>query len=67
MIVGDLRVDGLSRGYWHVWPAAKGVRSDCARCRTLDLFQIMMQLRPPTTSPCFQKRSSRRVGWLPPA
>jgi len=44
-VVGDLRVDGLSREFWHVWPAAKGGAIGLCPLPKSDLFQLMMQLR----------------------
>jgi 2-polyprenyl-6-methoxyphenol hydroxylase-like FAD-dependent oxidoreductase len=53
MIVGDLQVDGLSRDYWHVWPAAKvGL---CPLPHS-DLFQLMMQLRPSDEEPVLSEQ-----------
>jgi 2-polyprenyl-6-methoxyphenol hydroxylase-like FAD-dependent oxidoreductase len=46
MIVADLRVDGLSRDYWHVWPRAKGGLVGLCPLPHSDLFQLMMQINP---------------------
>lgn len=44
MLVGDVRVDGLSRDFWHVWPRTKtGAVSLCPLPNT-DAFQLVMQL-----------------------
>jgi hypothetical protein len=51
MIVGDLHVDGLSRDYWHVWPAAKGGGIGLCPLPNSELFQLMMQLRPSDNEP----------------
>ena len=44
MIVGDVRVDGLARDRWHVWPAAKGGLITLCPLPHCDLFQLMMKL-----------------------
>lgn len=44
MIVGDLRVEGLSRDYWHVWPRAKGGMVGLCPLPHSELFQLMMTL-----------------------
>jgi 2-polyprenyl-6-methoxyphenol hydroxylase-like FAD-dependent oxidoreductase len=56
MIVGDLHVDGLSRDYWHVWPAAKGGGIGLCPLPTSDLFQLMMQLRPSEDEPVLSEQ-----------
>ncbi len=56
MIVGDLRVDGLSRDYWHVWPAAKGGGIGLCPLPDSDLFQLMMQLRPSEDEPVLSEQ-----------
>jgi 2-polyprenyl-6-methoxyphenol hydroxylase-like FAD-dependent oxidoreductase len=56
MIVGDLHVDGLSRNYWHVWPAAKGGAIGLCPLPNSDLFQLMMQLRPSEDEPELSER-----------
>ncbi len=44
MIVGDIRVDGLSRDCWHVWPKSKGGLVGLCPIPHSDLFQLMMKL-----------------------
>lgn len=44
MIVGDLRVDGLDRSCWHVWPTLKGGMIGLCPLPHSDLFQLMMKL-----------------------
>jgi 2-polyprenyl-6-methoxyphenol hydroxylase-like FAD-dependent oxidoreductase len=56
MIVGDLHVDGLSRDYWHVWPAAKGGGIGLCPLPNSDLFQLMMQLRPSEDEPVLSEQ-----------
>jgi hypothetical protein len=56
MIVGDLRVEGLSRNYWHVWPAAKGGGIGLCPLPNSDLFQLMMQLRPAEAEPVLSEQ-----------
>jgi 2-polyprenyl-6-methoxyphenol hydroxylase-like FAD-dependent oxidoreductase len=56
MIVGDLHVDGLSRDYWHVWPAAKGGGIGLCPLPNSDLFQLMMQLRPSDEEPVLSEQ-----------
>ena len=56
MIVGDLHVDGLSRDYWHVWPAAKGGGIGLCPLPNSDLFQLMMQLRPSENEPVLSEQ-----------
>jgi 2-polyprenyl-6-methoxyphenol hydroxylase-like FAD-dependent oxidoreductase len=56
MIVGDLHVDGLSRDYWHVWPAAKGGGIGLCPLPNSDLFQLMMQLRPSESEPVLSEQ-----------
>jgi 2-polyprenyl-6-methoxyphenol hydroxylase-like FAD-dependent oxidoreductase len=56
MIVGDLRVDGLSRNYWHVWPAAKGGGIGLCPLPNSDLFQLMMQLRSSDDEPVLSEQ-----------
>ncbi|HEY3658840.1 MAG TPA: FAD-dependent oxidoreductase [Steroidobacteraceae bacterium] len=56
MIVGDLRADGLSRSYWHVWPAAKGGGIGLCPLPNSDLFQLMMQLRPSDDEPVLSEQ-----------
>ncbi|WP_226703186.1 FAD-dependent oxidoreductase [Microbulbifer elongatus] len=46
MIVGDVRVEGLSRDAWHVWPKAKGGLIGLCPLPHTDLFQLMMRLKP---------------------
>jgi len=43
MIVGDVRVDGLSRDSWHVWLTRRGAIGLCPLPHS-DLFQLMMKL-----------------------
>ena len=59
MIVGDLHVDGLSRDYWHVWPAAKGGPIGLCPLPNSDLFQVMMQLRPSEEEPVLSEEAIR--------
>jgi len=56
MIVGDMRVDGLSRDYWHVWPAATGGGIGLCPLPHSDLFQLMMQLRPSEDEPVLSEQ-----------
>jgi FAD binding domain len=56
MIVGDLHVDGLSRNYWHVWPAAKGGGIGLCPLPNSVLFQLMMQLRPSDDEPVLSEQ-----------
>src|SRR5260370_12452680 len=56
MIVGDLRVDGLSRNYWPVWPAEKGGGIGLCPLPNTDLFQLMMQLRPSDDEPVLSEQ-----------
>ena len=56
MIVGDLHVEGLSRNYWHVWPAAKGGGIGLCPLPNSDLFQLMMQLRPTDDEPVLSEQ-----------
>jgi 2-polyprenyl-6-methoxyphenol hydroxylase-like FAD-dependent oxidoreductase len=56
MIVGDLHADGLSRNYWHVWPAAKGGGIGLCPLPKSDLFQLMMQLRPSDDEPVLSEQ-----------
>lgn len=44
MIVGDVRVDGLARDSWHIWPAAKGGLIGLCPLPHSDLFQLMMNV-----------------------
>jgi 2-polyprenyl-6-methoxyphenol hydroxylase-like FAD-dependent oxidoreductase len=63
MIVGDLRVDGLSRDYWHVWPAAKGGAIGLCPLPNSDLFQLMIQLRPSDDEPVLSEQAVQ-TRWL---
>jgi 2-polyprenyl-6-methoxyphenol hydroxylase-like FAD-dependent oxidoreductase len=56
MIVGDLHADGLSRDYWHVWPAAKGGVIGLCPLPNSDLFQLMMQLGPSEDEPVLSEQ-----------
>jgi hypothetical protein len=56
MIVGDLHVDGLSRDYWHVWPAAKGGVIGLCPLPHSDLFQLMMQVRASEDEPVLSEQ-----------
>jgi 2-polyprenyl-6-methoxyphenol hydroxylase-like FAD-dependent oxidoreductase len=56
MIVGDLHVDGLSRNYWHVWPAAKGGAIGLCPLPNSELFQLMIQLRASEDEPVLSEQ-----------
>src|SRR5216683_2745395 len=56
MIIGDLHVYGLSRNYWHVWPAARGGGIGLCPLPNSDLFQLMMQLRPSDDEPVLSEQ-----------
>jgi len=46
MLLGDVRVDGLDRDYWHAWPKARaGVLALCPLPGT-DVFQFQAQIAP---------------------
>lgn len=51
MIVGDLRVDGLSRDCWHVWRSRTGGMVGLCPLPHTDLFQLMLQIDPSDTEP----------------
>ena len=47
-LIGDLRVDGMDRGAWHVWhePGAPKPRAALCPLAGTDLFQLMLALAP---------------------
>ncbi|MEN9543755.1 MAG: hypothetical protein RLZZ598_588 [Pseudomonadota bacterium] len=63
MIVGDLRVDGLSREHWHVWPTRKGGMVALCPLPHSDLFQLMMKIDPSEVEPELSE-SSIQSRWL---
>ncbi|MFB1482830.1 FAD-dependent oxidoreductase [Corallococcus sp. RDP092CA] len=46
MVVGDVRVDGLERTHWHVWPFAKGGMVALCPLPGTDRFQLALQVKP---------------------
>ena len=44
MLVGDVRVDGLTREHWHVWPKAKGGIFMLCPLPGTDTFQLQAEL-----------------------
>lgn len=63
MIVGDVRVDGLARDSWHVWPAAKGGLIALCPLPHSDLFQLMMRLNPSEGEPDLSEQAIQ-ARWL---
>ena len=51
MVVGDVRVDGLARDKWHIWPRAKGGIIALCPLPSSDLFQLTVQLPRDSTPP----------------
>jgi 2-polyprenyl-6-methoxyphenol hydroxylase-like FAD-dependent oxidoreductase len=51
MVVGDVRVDGLGRTHWHVWPFAKGGMVALCPLPGTDRFQLVLQVKPGGTLP----------------
>ena len=51
MVVGDVRVDGLDRTRWHVWPFAKGGMVALCPLPGTDRFQLVLQVKPGGTVP----------------
>ncbi|WP_164015602.1 FAD-dependent oxidoreductase [Pyxidicoccus trucidator] len=46
MVVGDVRVDGLGRDHWHVWPFAKGGMVALCPLPGTERFQLTLQVKP---------------------
>jgi 2-polyprenyl-6-methoxyphenol hydroxylase-like FAD-dependent oxidoreductase len=44
MLIGDVRVNGLARDYWHVWPKARGGTVALCPLPGTDCFQFTAQL-----------------------
>ncbi|MCY1044048.1 FAD-dependent oxidoreductase [Corallococcus sp. bb12-1] len=51
MVVGDVRVDGLGRDHWHVWPFATGGMVALCPLPGTDRFQLTLQVKPGGTVP----------------
>ncbi|RKG60377.1 3-(3-hydroxyphenyl)propionate hydroxylase [Corallococcus sp. AB011P] len=51
MVVGDVRVDGLDRTHWHVWPFATGGMVALCPLPGPDRFQLALQVKPGGTVP----------------
>ncbi|NBD07801.1 FAD-dependent oxidoreductase [Corallococcus silvisoli] len=51
MVVGDVRVDGLDREHWHVWPFAKGGMVALCPLPGTERFQLVLQVKPGGTVP----------------
>ena len=51
MVVGDVRVDGLDRDHWHVWPFAKGGAVALCPLPGTDRFQLVLNVKPGTPVP----------------
>jgi len=51
LVVGDVRVDGLSRAHWHVWPFATGGMVALCPLPGTDRFQLVLQVKPGGTVP----------------
>jgi 2-polyprenyl-6-methoxyphenol hydroxylase-like FAD-dependent oxidoreductase len=44
MLIADVRVDGLSRDFWHIWPEGQGVRLALCPLPGTDQFQLTAPL-----------------------
>lgn len=63
MIVGDVRVEGLARDAWHVWPRAKGGPVGLCPLPHSDLFQLMMKVGTSESDPELSERAVQQR-WL---
>jgi 2-polyprenyl-6-methoxyphenol hydroxylase-like FAD-dependent oxidoreductase len=46
MLIADVRVDGLSRDFWHIWPEGQGMRVALCPLPSTDEFQLTAPLAP---------------------
>jgi 2-polyprenyl-6-methoxyphenol hydroxylase-like FAD-dependent oxidoreductase len=53
MLVGDVRVDGLERSHWHIWPRARGGAVALCPLPGTDRFQLTAQLPANVAAPEF--------------
>ncbi|MHB1057185.1 MAG: FAD-dependent monooxygenase [Rhodanobacter sp.] len=65
MMLGDVRLDGLDRGHWHVWRSAEGFLALCPLPST-DMFQLQASIVPGQddrpSREAFQQLVDRRTG-----